>query len=250
MKKLEFLRADWLLGVVVAIAIIVFNLSSDLVRSLERKAYDLGVRATSREPAKNIAIIAIDRESLDRIGRWPWSREVLAKMTDQLAAAKAKVIANTILLSEPQIDPGYQYVVKLLEIAQRNAPAEGAGAAGGQMGEFVALLKSAEENLNTDRKLAESYAKAGNVVQPMLFTIGEPRGRPDKPLPAFVLKNAVVTPKGGEVLALPTLAVEVPIDAVGSVAAGVGHLNANPDVDGGIRTEPLIVQYFDQFFPS
>jgi eukaryotic-like serine/threonine-protein kinase len=254
MKKLDFLRADWLLGVVVVIAIIVFNLSSDLVRSLERKAYDLGVRATSREPAKNIAIIAIDRESLDRIGRWPWSREVLAKMTDQLAAAKAKVIANTILLSEPQIDPGYQYVVKLLEIAQRNAPAaEGTGAAaagGGPMGEFVTLLKGAEEHLNTDRKLAESYAKAGNVVQPMLFTIGEPRGRPDKPLPAFVLKNAVVTPKGGEVLALPTLAVEVPIDVVGSVAAGLGHLNANPDVDGGIRTEPLIVQYFDQFFPS
>ena len=249
MKKLDFLRADWLLGVVVVIAIIVFNLSSDLVRSLERKAYDLGVRATSREPAKNIAIIAIDRESLDRIGRWPWSREVLAKMTDQLAAAKAKVIANTILLSEPQIDPGYQYVVKLLEIAQRNAPAA-AGTGGGQMDEFVALLKTAEENLNTDRKLAESYAKAGNVVQPMLFTIGEPRGRPDKPLPAFVLKNAVVAPKGGEVLVLPTMAVEVPIDAVGSVAAGLGHLNANPDVDGGIRTEPLIVQYFDQFFPS
>ena len=253
MKKLEFLRADWLLGVIVVIAVTVFNLSSDLVRSLERKAYDLGVRATARDPAKNIAIIAIDRESLDRIGRWPWSREVLAKMTDQLAAAKAKVIANTILLSEPQMDPGYQYVVKLLEIAQRNAPpAEGAAAAagGGQMGEIVAMLKSAEENLNTDRKLAESYAKAGNVVQPMLFTIGEPRGRPDKPLPAFVLKNAVVTPKGGEVLALPTMAVEVPIETVGSVAVGLGHLNANPDVDGGIRTEPLIVQYFDQFFPS
>ena len=252
MKKLGFLRADWFLGVVVAITIIVFNLSSDLVRSLERKAYDLGVRATSRDPAKNIAIIAIDRESLDRIGRWPWSREVLAKMTDQLAAAKAKVIANTILLSEPQMDPGYQYVLKLLEIAQRAAPpAEGtAPTGGGQMVEFVALLKEAEAQLNTDRKLAESYAKAGNVVQPMLFTIGEPRGRPDKPLPAFVLKNGVVTPKGGEVFALPTMAVEVPIETVGSAAVGLGHLNANPDVDGGIRTEPLIVQYFDQFFPS
>ena len=254
MKKLAFLRADWFLGVVVAIAIIVFNLSSDLVRSLERKAYDLGVRATAREPAKNIAIIAIDRESLDRIGRWPWSREVLAKMTDQLAAAKAKVIANTILLSEPQIDPGYQYVVKLLEMAQRSA-AEGAAATpvaagGGAMAEFVALLKSAEEQLNTDRKLAESYAKAGNVVQPMLFTIGAPHGRPDKALPAYVLKNAVVTPRGGQVEALPTLAVEVPIDSVGSVAAGLGHLNANPDVDGGVRTEPLIVEHFGQFFPS
>jgi len=252
MKKLEFLRADWFLGVVVVVAIIVFNLASDLIPSLERKAYDLGVRATARDPAKNISIIAIVEESLDKIGRWPWSREVLAKMTDQLAAAKAKVIANVILLSEPQIDAGYQYVVKALEIAQRNAPAEGstAPADGGQMGQLIALLKEAEENLNTDRKLAESYAKAGNVVQPMLFTIGEPRGRPDKPLPAFVLKNAVAAPKGGELFALPTSAVKVPIDSVGAAAAGLGHLNAYPDVDGGIRTEPLVVQYFDQFFPS
>ena len=252
MKKLDFLRADWLLGVVVVVAITVFNLASDLIPSLERKAYDLGVRATAREPAKNISIIAIDEESLDKIGRWPWSREVLASMTDKLAAAKAKVIANTILLSEPQLDAGYQYVVKLLEIAQRNAPAEGTAATAdaGQMGQFLALLKEAEENLNTDRKLAESYAKAGTVVQPMLFAIGEPRGRPDKPLPAFVLKNAVVAPKGGGVLALPTSAVKIPIDAVGAAAAGLGHLNANPDVDGGIRTEPLVVQYFDQFFPS
>ena len=79
------------------------------------------MRATSREPAKNVTIIAIDEESLEKIGRWPWSREVLAKMTDQLAAAKAKVIANTILLSEPQVDPGYQYIVKLLDLAQKSA---------------------------------------------------------------------------------------------------------------------------------
>jgi eukaryotic-like serine/threonine-protein kinase len=251
MKKLQFLRADWLLGVAVVVAIIIFNLSSDLIASLERKAYDLGVRATAREPAKNISIIAIDEDSLDKIGRWPWSREVLARMTDQLAAAKAKVIANTILLSEPQIDPGYQYVLKLLEIGQRSAPEGGSVTAdGGPMGQFVSLLKEAEVTLNTDRKLAESYAKAANVVQPMLFAIGEPRGRPDKPLPGFVLKNVVNAPKGGDVVALPTSSVRIPIDEVGAAAAGLGHLNAYPDVDGGIRTEPLIVQYFDQYFPS
>jgi eukaryotic-like serine/threonine-protein kinase len=251
MKKLQFLRADWMLGVAVVVAIIIFNLSSDLVASLERKAYDLGVRATAREPAKNISIIAIDEDSLDKIGRWPWSREVLARMTDQLAAGKAKVIANTILLSEPQIDPGYQYVLKLLEIGQRSAPEGGSATAdGGPMGQFVSLLKEAEVTLNTDRKLAESYAKAANVVQPVLFAIGEPRGRPDRPLPGFVLKNVVNAPKGGDVVALPTSSVRIPIDEVGTAAAGLGHLNAYPDVDGGIRTEPLIVQYFDQYFPS
>src|SRR5262245_1500302 len=113
-----FWKTDWFLGVVIVLLVALFTKASDLIPSLERKAYDLGVLATARDPAKNITIIAIDEDSLEKIGRWPWSREVLAKMTDQLAAAKARVIANTILLSEPQVDPGYQYIVKLLDLAQ------------------------------------------------------------------------------------------------------------------------------------
>ncbi|MBI2751948.1 MAG: CHASE2 domain-containing protein, partial [Betaproteobacteria bacterium] len=173
-------------------------------------------------------------------------------------------MANTILLSEPQIDPGYQYIVKLLELAQKSAAPTAEAAPGGEqpavpaaaapsdpLGPMVALLKEAEHELNTDRKLAASYAKAGNVVQPMLFTLGEPRGRPDKPLPPFALKNAIAAPKGGgDTFALPTSAVRLPIESIGTTAAGLGHLNAYPDVDGGIRTEPLAVQYFDQIFPS
>jgi CHASE2 domain-containing sensor protein len=57
-------------------------------------------------PADKIAVIAIDKQSIDNLGRWPWSREVHAKMIDGLAAAKAKVIASTVFFSEPQIDPG------------------------------------------------------------------------------------------------------------------------------------------------
>jgi len=258
-----FWKTDWFLGVVIVVLVMIFNRASDLIPSLERKAYDLGVRATSREPAKNITIIAIDDESLEKIGRWPWSRDVLAKMTDQLAAAKAKVIANTILLSEPQVDPGYQYIVKLLDAAQKSAaqastPVPGTDPAaapaanpGDGFAPFVTLLKEAESALNTDRRLSESYAKAGNVVQPMLFSLGEPLGRPDKPLPPFALKNAIAAPKGaGESFGFLTSAVRLPIDPVGSAAAGLGHLNTVSDVDGGVRQEALVLQYFDQLFPS
>src|SRR5262245_49174678 len=246
-----FWKQDWFLGVVIVVLVMIFNRASDLIPSLERKAYDLGVLATSREPAKNITVIAIDEDSLEKIGRWPWSREVLAKMTDQLAAAKAKVIANTILLSEPQVDPGYQYIVKLLDLAQKPAAPGAEPPAGDGFAPIVAVLKDAESKLNTDRKLAESYAKAGNVVQPMLFSLGAPLGRPDKPLPPFALKNAIATPKGGgDSFGFPTSAVRLPIEPIGSVAAGIGHLNTNADVDGGVRQEPLVLQYFDQVFPS
>ena len=71
MKKLDFWRSDWLLSVVVAL--VVLGLSGrDLIQSLERKAYDLGVQVTTRAPSDRIAIIAIDKQSIDNIGRWPW----------------------------------------------------------------------------------------------------------------------------------------------------------------------------------
>jgi serine/threonine-protein kinase len=42
----------------------------------------------------------------------------------------------------------------------------------------------------------------------------------------------------------------LPIDAIGTSVSGVGHLNSSIDVDGGIRAEPLVLQFFDQFYPS
>ena len=115
--KSGFWRADWFLGVGVVVLFAIFSRTSDLIPSLERKAYDLGVSATTRTPSDRIAVIAIDDASLENIGRWPWSRDVLATMTERLAAAKVKVIGNTVLFSEPQIDPGYLYITKLLELA-------------------------------------------------------------------------------------------------------------------------------------
>ena len=252
---MTFWKSDWFLGVAVVIVVALFNRVSDLIPSLERKAYDLGVVATSRAPSDKIAIIAIDAESLDKIGRWPWSRDVLSKMTDTLTAAKAKVIAYTVLFSEPQVDAGYVYVTKLLDIAAKNGASIDANgqvaSSGGPMGPFIGTLKEAEDTLNVDRKLAESFTRAGNVVPMMLFQIGEPLGNPDKPLPDYVLKNALPkVSKGSDDDVLLTRRVDYPIEIIGKSAAALGHLNATPDVDGGTRTEPLVLTYFDKTFPS
>src|SRR5688572_20385911 len=253
--KSGFWKTDWFLGAVVVVVVLLFNRFSDLIPSLERKAYDLGVQATSRTPSTQIAVIAIDDTSIANIGRWPWSREVHAKMTDLLAGAKVKVIGNTVFFSEAQVDPGYVYITKLIDLAQKQAApaptAEGAAPAPAQdNSQFISLLKEAEQQLNTDRRLAESYTKAGNVLLPMLFSLGEPRGKPDKPLPEFVQKNAIAAQGNEDTGPLPTAAVQIPIEGLGKVAVALGHLNANPDVDGGVRTEPLVLQHFDKYFPS
>ena len=250
--KGNFWKSDWFLGLVIAVLLFAFR-GGDLLQSLERKAYDLGVKASSKNPNDRIAIIAIDDQSINNIGRWPWSREVHAKMTDLLSGAKAKVIGNTVFFFEPQQDPGLVYINKLLELYGKvpvGAPglaATDVQAASPEFSQFGALLKQAESDLNTDRKLAASYTKAGNVMLPLVFSLGDPRGKPDKALPEFANKSSFED-KNGQ--AVPSAAIQLPIDVLGQAAAGLGHLNDLPDVDGGIRTEPLVVQYFDRYFPS
>ncbi len=117
-------------------------------------------------------------------------------------------------------------------------------------------LVEAEAALNTDRMLAESFAESGNVILGMPLIIGAPQGKPDSPLPDYVLRDALmnVDDRIGAVdnglFPIPTVAAIPPIPELGRTAQAVGHLNAVPDVDGGIRTEPLVLLHYDTYLPS
>jgi CHASE2 domain-containing sensor protein len=79
MSKAAFWKADWFLGLVVAL-LLLFVSNSAFIQSLERGAYDVVVRASSRAPSDRVAVIAIDDQSIANFGRWPWSRDVHAQM--------------------------------------------------------------------------------------------------------------------------------------------------------------------------
>jgi eukaryotic-like serine/threonine-protein kinase len=252
MKKGAFWKADWFLGLIIAIVVLIFSRVSDLIPSLERKAYDLGVKATSKSPADNIAVIAIDDQSIGNIGRWPWSREVHAKMIDKLTEAKAKVVGNTVFFFEPQLDPGLQYVNKLLDIYNKAAPAGGEPAGistHDEFKQFGSILQEAEKTLNVDRRLAESIQKSGSVMLPVVFELGEPRGKPDTPLPDFVAKNGIQSDDQNAIFPA-AIKVQFPLEAISKAASGLGHLNVAPDTDGAIRQEPLVIDYYNQRIPS
>jgi CHASE2 domain-containing sensor protein len=287
MKKLGFWKSDWFFGLLVSLVVLALG-PSDLLQSLERKAYDLGVSAASRNPSDKVAVIAIDKASLDNIGRWPWSREVMAEMVEKLAAAKAKVIATTVFFSEPQLDPGLTYINRMIErcgviTPLRRAELEAAAAAAlaatpaapdasavtaptpatqeppvptavefppSTCPDVEALLIEADQRLNTDRRLAEAFAKAANVVVPMQFQVGQPIGRPDRDLPAYIQANAVKV-GAGETALIPTLGLDAGvIEPLGKVAAAIGHATPLLDIDGGARTEALVLGHFEQAYPA
>ena len=259
MKKAGFWTADWFFGLVIAIIVFGLSIATGFFKVLETKAYDWGVQATSKQPSDKIAVIAIDDQSLANIGRWPWPRDIHAAMIDKLTAAKASVIGNTIFYFEPQQDPGLQYITKLLQLYAKNVPSVAEGvttapvATNSAVAEFGPILYEAEQALNTDRRLAESIKKSGIVVLPSLFetTFEPPVGKPDKPLPEFMAKNVITsfTNSGGEfVYSAPNP--NLPITELGSVAVGIGHLSPNLDVDGGVRQDITVIDYFTQQFPS
>jgi serine/threonine-protein kinase len=247
MRK-AFWKADWFTALLVVLFFL-FGANSDLLQSLERKAYDWGVRSSTRVPSDKIAVIAIDDQSIANLGRWPWPRAIQGKMLDILAAGHVKVVGNTAFFFEPQVDAGLDYINKIGAILansslKRSNPSEWA--------QLDAMMQDALLHLDNDKQLAESMLKANDVLLGMYFELGEPQGKPDNPLPDYILKNNLTNIKGGEdsPVPFPSLGAQIPIPELGSMAVGIGHLNVTPDVDGGVRTEPLVVGYFDQYYPS
>jgi eukaryotic-like serine/threonine-protein kinase len=241
-KRGQFWRADWFVGVLVVLAVLVLYVSTDAIPTMERRFYDFASTATARQPSDRIAVIAIDDQSIQNIGRWPWPRDVHAQLIDQLAAAKAKTIVHNVFFFEPQADRGLVFIRKIKEVLA--APADGATPASEQLAKVIA---EAEQTLDTDAKLAASVAKAGNVLLPSFFLLGEPQGRVDKALPGFVAKSAVKENAG---FSVPAMGTQQPIELIGNAAAGIGHLNQLNDVDGAVRAEPLLVNYDGNAVPS
>ena len=69
---------------------------------IARYTRDWLIRARGPLPVPDdIAIVAIDEISMVRFGRFPWSRQVIARAIDTLSAARPKVIALDVLITDP-----------------------------------------------------------------------------------------------------------------------------------------------------
>src|SRR6202008_599558 len=91
-------------GLAILLFLVVILLSTiPLVREWQGRFCDTFFRlAPAPEARSKVVVVTIDDESLQRYGRWPWSRTLLAKLTNTLAKAGAGTVGLDILLAEPQ----------------------------------------------------------------------------------------------------------------------------------------------------
>lgn len=172
-------------------------------------------------------------------------------MIDLLAAANAKVIAYTVFFFEPQTDRGLAYILKIKKALAdgqvSDAVINAVEVQSSRQDRAIKIITEAELALDTDATLAASLVKAGNVLLPSTFTLAEPLGKADKPLPAFALSSSLDESIG---FCMPALNGQQPLEAIGTAAAAIGHLNQLPDADGAVREEPLLINYYGRAVPS
>lgn len=99
------LLLEWFGIALLAIAA-AWGLSIDGVTTrLDNAIYDALERFDTPEPSDQILIVAIDDPSIAAIGRWPWPRDVHARMLERVNAADPAAIVYDVLLTEASPDP-------------------------------------------------------------------------------------------------------------------------------------------------
>src|SRR5579871_954914 len=89
----------------VALAILLLSWTT-YFSELNDSAYDFTLRVAGElKPASPVTIVAIDEESLDKIGKWPWDREKLAQLLAAVQATGPRAIGVDILLDDNSPTP-------------------------------------------------------------------------------------------------------------------------------------------------
>lgn len=77
----------------------------DIVESADRRFNDLKHKFSAKKnPADNVFLVAIDDAAITEVGRWPWSRDIVAELMQKLFDHDVKALGLDIVFSEPQLE--------------------------------------------------------------------------------------------------------------------------------------------------
>src|SRR5215469_445675 len=92
-------RAAW---TVLALFLLLQVFAPSLFEAARLGLFDSYQRLAGRDRYTNaVVIVAIDNESLKKIGQWPWPRRQLARLASIVTGAGAATVGIDLLFSEP-----------------------------------------------------------------------------------------------------------------------------------------------------
>ena len=116
-KKLKLLFSLNPLSITIYLTILIiliFLTGPSFLEIIELKTLDLRFKSRgTMESSDAIALAVIDEKSLDKEGRWPWSRSKIARLINYLSDDGAKVIGFDIGFLEPDENSNLSFIQQL-----------------------------------------------------------------------------------------------------------------------------------------
>jgi adenylate cyclase len=195
-----------------------------VVTGLDLAIADARLRALMpRTPDARIVIVDIDEKSLAEIGRWPWSRDRMAALVDELFVnQRAAVVGFDMLFGEPDTSSG----LPALDRLAAESP------------EIAATLARLRPALDFDARFAQALTDRPAVLGYYLTNARE--GRRSGVLPAPVFDAAELQSRPIAFTRWDGYAAN--LDVVARAAPSAGFFNNVPDPDGLVRSVPLVAE--------
>jgi CHASE2 domain-containing sensor protein len=164
--------------------------------------------------ATDVRVVLIDDRSIEAVGPWPWPRYYLARLTEQLAARHAKVIAFDIMFPEhDRISPD------------------------SFVSFYPELSADAAAEVKTLEPMDQAFGRVIGAAPVVLAHAGVEEAPADQqPLPAATITGSL-PPK---IASWPAELADIP--ELDDAALGHGLINVRPDSDGVIRSIPLVLR--------
>ena len=212
-----------------------------LLRRLEAIVYDTRlVLPRPRTIDPRIVIVDIDEKSLAEKenggeGRWPWPRDRLAKILDQLFDHyQIAILGLDVVFAERDESSGLRVLEELAKKELRDVSV------------FQTTLQKIQPQLDYDAIFAAKI-KNRPVILGYTFTREKDReGGSKGQLPSPVLPKGTFTGKTINFPTYPSFTANLP--DLQDVSANGGHFTLDPDTDGILRRIPMLTEYAGAYY--
>lgn len=129
-----------------------------IIEDWHQRSIDLKLLARGpKQRDSEVALLAIDEKSVEKFGRWPWSRTIIADLIDKVFEHDAKVLAFDVIFAEPDNNQAVRSLNKLKKEANLNDTQK-------------AFVEKELYNANADHRLAAAIERhADRIVMGTYF---------------------------------------------------------------------------------
>jgi adenylate cyclase len=225
-----------LLPLIFAVLHAVGVLPLGVLHRLDDIIYDARLRATMPNTLdERVVIVDIDEKSLAEVGRWPWSRDHLARLVNTLFDEQGiALLGFDTLFAEADHSSGLRQLQALAQGPLADQPG------------FAEQLRRLEPELDNDARFANAL-KGRPVVLGYYFT-SDRDGRTSGALPAPVLQASDLG--GRSMLSTQWNGYGGNIAALSEAAPRAGFFNAITSPDGVVRSLPLLAEHNSAYYES